>query len=166
MSKNVNSEVGYAEDLIRSIVQMGCAEHHAIGLYFKATAELENGIIDTSDSKAVQNQIKRLGMFKEDIGMYADLRRQMMKTLFDAFDGDKDLWCMIKHLGMSAYQCMEAYQNSDDDVELLRLAYESNKAFTKAMTRFLGIEIGDCAACMSEALKADKLKGVDENDEE
>lgn len=160
MGRNELSETGMAEDLIRSIVQMGCAEVHAQTLYYKAVAEMDNGLVNVEDNKVVEKQLEKIDMFQEDINTYADLRRQMTRTLFDMFDNeDKDLsmWCQIKHLGVSAYTAFEAYQASGNDVALLNLAYEANKAFTKAMSRFLGIEITDCAACF-----ADSVKGVNE----
>lgn len=160
MSRNLASEVGYAEDLLRAIVQMGAAEIHAMGLYYKATAEMENGLVDVDDPEVLQKQIEKVEQYQTDIETYATLRRQMTNALVDAVateERNKDLWCMVKHLGLSAMQCFEAYENSDNNLELLNLAYEANKAFTLAVTRFLGIEIGDCAACLS-----DSLKGVNE----
>lgn len=156
MGINKHSEVGSAEDLLRAVVQMGAAEIHAMGLYFKTTAELENGLVDVDDSKVLEKQLEKSEMYKEDVETYATLRRQMTTALKDMVgteDANKDMWCMVKHLGLSMMQCFEAYENSDNNLELLNLAYEANKAFTKAVTRFLGIEIGDCAACLSDALK-------------
>lgn len=161
MSKNPYSESSQAEDLIRALVQMGCAEVHAMTLYFKATAELDNGLVDVTNSEVVQKQIERIEMFKEDIQTYADLRRRMTKALFDLFDNkekDKLLWCQIKHLGLSAYQIMETYEASDDNSELLMLAYETNKAFTKAISRFVGVEVTECASCLGDALKGENDK--------
>lgn len=156
MAKNVNSEVGSAEDLLRAVVQMGAAEIHAMGLYFKTTAEMENGLVNIDDPEVLQKQIDKAEMYREDIETYATLRRQMTTALKDMVGTDeanKDMWCMVKHLGLSMMQCFEAYENSDNNLELLNLAYEANKAFTKAVTRFLGIEISDCSACLSDALK-------------
>lgn len=164
MSRNQNSEIGAAEDLLRSIVQMGCAEVHAQTLYYKATSELDNGIIDVTDSEAVQSHLEKVEMFREDIEDYANLRRQMMNCLYEMFDNekkDKNMWCQIKHLGVSAYTAFETYQASDQDAELLLIAYETNRAFVKAVTRFLGVEISDCASCLS-----DSLKGTEEDDKE
>lgn len=154
---NVNSEVGSAEDLLRAIVQMGCAEIHAMGLYYKTTAELENGLVDIDDNEVLQKHIEKAEMYREDIETYATLRRQMSSELFDMFEGgDKDMWCMVKHLGLSMMQCFEAYENSDNNLALLNLAYEANKAFTKAVTRFLGVEITDCAACFADSMKGNE----------
>lgn len=148
------SEVGYAEDLIRSYIQFGCAEIHAKTLYEKTTAELENGMIDVEDAEALESHLDRAQMFRDDINEYASIRRDIMRKLMDMFpNGDKSMWCQAKHLGIGMMTLFEAYQGSDDDVELLHMAYEANKAFTKAMTRFLGIEISDCASCFSDALK-------------
>lgn len=154
---NVNSEVGSAEDLLRAIVQMGAAEIHAMGLYYKTTAELENGLVDIDDNEVLQKHIEKAEMYREDIETYATLRRQMSSELFDMFEGgDKDMWCMVKHLGLSMMQCFEAYENSDNNLALLNLAYEANKAFTKAVTRFLGVEVTSCAACFADSLKGNK----------
>lgn len=159
MARNSNSEVGAAEDLLRAVVQMGAAEIHAMGLYFKTTAELENGLVDVDDSKVLEKQLEKAEMYKEDVETYATLRRQMTTALKDMVgteDANKDMWCMVKHLGLSMMQCFEAYENSDNNLELLNLAYEANKAFTKAVTRFLGIEITDCASCLSDSMKGMK----------
>ena len=156
MSVNKKSEVGSAEDLLRAIVQMGAAEIHAMGLYYKTVAEMENGLVNIDNNEVLQKQIEKSEMYQEDIETYADLRRQMMNALMSMVGTDeanKDLWCMVKHLGLAMMQTFEAYENSDNNLELLNIAYESNKAFTKAVTRFLGIEISDCSSCLSDALR-------------
>lgn len=158
MSKNLLSESGQAEDLIRSYIQFGCAEIHAKSLYEKTIAELNNGIIDVEDNEAVQKHLERAEMLKEDINTYAGLRRDVMRALLELFpDGDRSMWCQAKHLGIGMMTLFEAYQASDDDAELLHMAYEANEAFTNAMSRFLGVEITSCSACLSDA-----LKGVDD----
>lgn len=156
MAVNVRSEVGASEDLLRAIVQMGAAEIHAMGLYYKTTAEMENGLVDIDDNEVLQKYLDKANMYLEDIETYAVLRRRMttaLKEMVGTENADKDLWCMVKHLGLSMMQCFEAYENSDNNLELLNLAYEANKAFTKAVTRFLGIEITDCASCLSDSMK-------------
>ena len=156
MGRNKNSEVGAGEDLLRAIVQMGAAEIHAMGLYYKTTAEMENGLVDIDDNEVLQKYLDKANMYLEDIETYAVLRRRMttaLKEMVGTENADKDLWCMVKHLGLSMMQCFEAYENSDNNLELLNLAYEANKAFTKAVTRFLGIEITDCSSCLSDAMK-------------
>ena len=158
MGVNRNSEVGSSEDLLRAIVQMGAAEIHAMGLYYKTVAEMENGLVNVEDNEVLQKQIEKSEMYKEDIETCADLRRQMTNALAEMVgteDRNKDMWCMVKHLGLSMMQCFEAYENSDNNMELLNLAYEANKAFTKAVTRFLGIEITDCAACLSDSMRGE-----------
>ncbi len=153
---NRSSEVGAGEDLLRAIVQMGAAEIHAMGLYYKTTAEMENGLVNVDDPEVLQKQIEKAEQYQTDIETYATLRRQMTTALMDMVgtdDANKDLWCMVKHLGLSMMQCFEAYENSDNNLTLLNLAYEANKAFTLAVTRFLGIEITSCSSCLSDALK-------------
>ena len=157
MAINDMSTSGYAEDLIRAYVQFGCAEIHAKGLYEKANAELENGLVDVSDGDVLEKQLEKLGQYKNDINNYANLRRKMMRKLFSLFEGDRDMWCQVKHLGIGAMCLFEAYEGSEDDCDLLNMAYEANREFVSAMTRFLGMEVTSCAACLS-----DSLKGVDD----
>ena len=159
MGANKFSEVGAGEDLLRAIVQMGAAEIHAMGLYYKTQAELENGLIDIEDNEVLQKQIEKGEMYREDIETYSDLRRRMMTALKDMVgteEANKDLWCMVKHLGLAMMQTFEAYENSDNNLELLNIAYEANKALTKAVTRFLGVEITDCAACFADSMKGNE----------
>lgn len=164
MSRNELADTGKAEDLLRSIVQIGCAEVHAMTLYFKVESQLEHGLVDVEDPEVLQKAIEKADMFREDINTYADLRRRMTKALLDMFESDgKDplMWCQIKHLGIAMYTAFETYEASDNDPELLLIAYDTNKAFTKAVTRFLGVEISDCASCMSDSLKAEKGEDSD-----
>lgn len=151
-----------AEDLIRSYIQFGCAEIHAKGLYEKATAELDNGLVDVTKEEVLQRQLEKCEGYRTDINIYANLRRNVMRKLQEMFpNGNKEMWCQAKHLGIGVMTLFEAYQASDDDVELLQMAYEANKAFTLAMSRFLGVTITSCSACF-----ADALKGVERGDED
>lgn len=152
--KHVTSGVdGIAEDMLRSIVQLSCSELHQKTLYEKYTAELENGLIDTENSEVVDEQIEKIHESLEDLNELAQLRRRAMLTLFNLYNGDKDYWCQIKHLGAASYCLMECYLASDDDAELLTLAMDANKAFVRAISHFIGVEITDCAACLSDLLK-------------
>ena len=155
MSKNTMSETGMAEDMIRSYVQFGCAEIHAMGLFFKANAEISNGMIDVEDNEVLERQTQKIEQYQKDIEVYAYMRRSVMQKLFSMFDGDKDMWCQAKHLGIGAMTLFEAYEASDNDLELLMLCNEANRAFTIAMSRFLGTEITDCAACFADMLKGE-----------
>lgn len=153
MEKRIVSD-GTAEDMIRAFVQVGCAEVHVKTLVEKYNAEMENGMVDISDDKALNDAIKRLDEANEELNELAETRRGIMLHLFNMYHGNKDYWCVVKHLGIGAYTLFEAYQASDDDPELYALALEANKRFVKALTHFLGVEITDCAACLSDALKA------------
>lgn len=152
--KNPNSTSGIGEDIIRAFVQFGATEMHLKTLYEKTLAEMENGIINVEDPNELGKHIEKVNSYREELIEVAQLRRRTMLILFEMFDGDKDAWCLVKHLGIGAMTVFEAWQASDDDPELLDLWIESNKAFTKALTRFLGAEVGDCAACLSDFLKA------------
>lgn len=156
--KNVDSETGMAEDMLRSIVQLGATEMHYQTLYNKSVAQLENGLIEVEKDEVREKQLEKINRYRDEINDVADVRRAMMRKLFSLFDGgNKDAWCLIKHLGVASMTAFEAYQASDDDdAELLDIYYDINKEFNKAITDFLGIEITDCAACVSDALKGAK----------
>lgn len=145
MPKNSHSTSGIAEDFVRAFVQMGCAEMHVKTLYEKTYAEMENGIVDMSDPDVRQAQIDKAERYREDIIEIAQLRREMMLKCFKMFEGgDKDAWCMVKHLGVSAMCAFETWEASDDDPDLLYIAVEANKMFTRYLTQFFGMEIMDC----------------------
>lgn len=153
--KNVNSTSGIGEDMIRTIINLCAAELHLKTLSEKTLAELENGMVDLDDPEQVNVHIEKANAYCEDMVEAADLRRRTMKALFDMFDGDKDMWCMVKHLGGASMTAWESYLASDDDPNLLELSVDTNKAFIKALTRFLGMEITSCASCFSDLLKAE-----------
>lgn len=157
MAANIDSSSGIAEDLIRAIVQTGCAEVHAKTLLEKANAELEHGIIDVNEKRTVTEHLEHMNDLTEEITLLAALRRDMMRHLHSMYpDGDRDYWCMIKHLGVAAYCAFEVYQASDDDPELLEMALRANKRFIKALSHFLGAEPMACASCMADFLKGRK----------
>ena len=158
MPKNQMSSSGAAEDMVRAFVQMGCAEMHLMTLYQKTYAEMENGIVDMENAEVRKAQIEKAERYREDLIETADLRRQMMRKCFELFkDGDKDVWCMVKHLGISSMCAWETWQASDDDPDLLYIAVQSNKIFTKYLTQFFGMEITDCASCLSDMLKGKEI---------
>lgn len=150
--ENKLSTSGIGEDLIRCIVQFGCTETHLKTLYEKTNAEIETAFADGDDTEAL---VQKLDEYREDILIITQMRREAMLKLHEMYpQGDLDAWCLVKHLGIGAYCAWECWQASDNDPELLYLALRANKAFVKAMTRFLGAEVNDCAACLSDFLKA------------
>ena len=154
MPKNPKSSSGMAEDLIRAFVQMGCTEVHLKTLYEKTLAEMENGIVDIGDEAVRKEWMQKAESYREDLIESANLRRRMMSACFEMFEGgDPDVWCMVKHLGVSNYCAWETWQASDDDPELLDIAVESNKLFVKMLTQWLGMEITSCASCFVDMMK-------------
>lgn len=158
MSKNKHASDGIAEDIIRAICQFSASEAHLKTLIEKAEAELESGKIDVNDEKLVKEKIIRIENLEKQLEGVANIRRKMMLTLFEMYDGDKDMWCLVKHLGEGNMQIFEAYQSSDKDSRLHELWLESNKQFLMALSEFLGIEVTDCAACFADFLKAKEAK--------
>lgn len=144
---NVHSSDGIAEDLIRAFVQYGSAEMHLKTLVEKTLAKIENPSPDDGDL------IPLLTDYEEQLNEAASLRRKTMLSLFKLYNGNKDNWCLVKHLGIGAMQMFEAYQASDNDADLYNLWIESNKMFIKSLCGFLGVEITDCAACFADMLK-------------
>lgn len=153
--QNEHSSDGIAEDLIRSYVQMACSELHLKTLIEKENARLTNGLIDIYDGAAVKAQTEKITYLIEELEATAQVRRSVMLRLFDMYKGDKQYWCLAKHMGTAAFTLFEAYQASDSDQELLDLAISANNRFISVMSRFLGLEVKECAACFSDALKGE-----------
>lgn len=157
--KNIHSSDGLAEDLIRAFVQYGVAELHAKTLVEKAVAELEHGLIDNIDDPEVLNhQLDKIDRYKDMVNTYAELRRKTILYVYNMYNGNKDVWCEIKHLGNAMFTIFEAYQASDNDAELERLWLDANSAFVKVLSEFLGKEITDCAACFADMMRKDDVE--------
>ena len=156
--RNPNSSDTMAEDLIRVITQLTCAEGHLKTLLEKATAELENGLIDVENEDELEKQLFKIDVIKSEIGDAAQIRRKSMKKLFDMYDGDPTWWCMVKHLASASYTAFEVWQASDDDPELLAIAIDTNKRLVTAITMFLGMEITDCSSCLGDMIKAKEME--------
>lgn len=146
--KNQNSSDTMAEDMLRTITQLACSESHLKTLIEKHTGDMENGVI--TDFEKANEKIDNM---VDELSSIAELRRRMMKNLFDMYEGDASYWCQIKHLAVAAYTAFEAYQASDDDVELYDMFIEINSEFIRACSHFLGTEITQCAACFGDMLK-------------
>lgn len=151
---------GATEDLIRAFQQMACAEGHYKTLIEKYQSELENGLIDVEDENVRNAHLDKLNGAIEELGMLAELRRSTMWQVMDAYEGDKNYWCLVKHLSMAEYTMFEAYQASDNDAALLNLYLAANARFVNAVTRWLGTEITSCASCLGDILKGVKKDGI------
>lgn len=149
---------GASEDMIRAIVQTACAENHAKTILEKYEGQLENGYIDGENKEAVSAQLEKIADINYELNELAELRREMMLQLMNNYNGDKDYWCMVKHLGTAMYCAFEAWQASEDSPELYDVYQKANKRFTKALTHFLGVEITECAACLQDIMSAERNK--------
>lgn len=164
--RNIDSTSGIGEDMIRNIMNLSATEMHLKTLFEKTLAEMENGIVDLDDPDALNEHIEKADNYRQQMIEVADIRRKTMRSLFDLFDGDKDAWCLVKHLAVSSETAWETYLASDDDPGLLELSVATNKAFIKALTQFLGMEITSCASCLSDYLRSDKGENKDGTDNE
>lgn len=155
MSANVNSTSGLSEDLLRSFIQVGCAELHLKTLLEKRVSEIENGMVSEDN---LMKHLEIIDDIENDMEELAQIRREEMLYIFNAFGGkgDREQWCMVKHLGLASFTAFEAYQASDNDTDLQRMALDLNKKFIKAMTKFIGAEEWtDCASCFSDFMKGE-----------
>lgn len=151
--ENKNASNGIAEEMIRTFVQLGCCELHTKTTIEKKVSELENGMVPEDN---VQDFIKDIEDLRKDLIEYAQLRREAMLSLYEMYpDGNKEYWCLVKHLGLAMYTAFESWQASDDDENLFYIYQQANKLFVKAMSKFLGVTITECASCFSDILKAE-----------
>lgn len=144
---------GLAEDQIRSFQQLVCAEGHYKTLIEKYQSQLANGLINVENEEVRTAHLQKLEDAIEELQQIAELRRSTMRFLMELYSGDTDYWCLVKHLSSADYCAFEVYQASDNDAELLNLYLEIHARFVHAITRFLGTEITDCSACLTDALR-------------
>lgn len=151
--KNENASNGIAEEMIRTFVQLGCCELHVKTTIEKKVSELENEMVPEDN---VQDFMKDIEDLRKDLIEYAQLRRETMLSLYEMYPaGNKEYWCLVKHLGLAMYTAFESWQASDDDENLFYIYQQANKLFVKAMSKFLGVTITECASCFSDILKAE-----------
>lgn len=153
--ENRHSTDGLAEDLIRSLIQIASVEMHTKTLLEKRTSELENGLIDIEQDGILEAQLNKIAELKEEIHELAELRRNDMLYLFELYGstGEKEQWCTVKHLAIAMMTAFESWQASANEEELLAAYLKKNQLFIRAMSRFLGVEITECAACFADSLK-------------
>lgn len=152
--KNIMAD-GESEDLIRSIVQMICAEGHYKTLVEKYNAQLENGLVDDLNATA-----EKLNDTINELNDVTDTRRTMMRFLFEKYDGDKSYHCLVKHLASAMYCAFEAYQASDDDPVLYEIYIKCNRKFIKALTQYLGFEPTECSACFADLIAGERKENI------
>ena len=154
---NKHSSDSIAEDLIRAFTQVGNTELHTKTLLEKRVSEIENGMIE---DEQISDQMEIINELKEDLEVQAQTRRELMLYLYRLYGekGNKEYWCVIKHLSYAMYTTFEAYQASNKDEELFSLYLQINKMFIKALSQFLGVTITECSACFGDILKAE-MKG-------
>lgn len=159
MSENKHSTDGIAEELIRSFVQIAGVELHEKTLVEKRISELENGLIEETE---IPKHIEKIGQLKDHLMEVAQIRRGDMLFLFNMCGGkgDKEQWCIVKHLAMAMYTAFECWQASNNDSELFHSYIKKNELFIESLSKFLGIEITACAACFSDFLRGGKQDGV------
>lgn len=150
--ENKHSSDGLAEDLIRSFIQMTCAEGHYKTLVEKKISELENGIVDNESETT-----KEIEEMKKELFDCAQIRREEMLFLYRLYGekGNKEYWCLVKHLSLAMFTAFESWQSSDDNADLFFLYEMINKKFIYTLTKFLGISVTECASCLGDILKAE-----------
>ena len=152
---------GMAEDILRSITQLICAEGHYKTLIEKYDSELNNGLIGEEDAT---DYVERINEAVDELQSVSEERRALMLSLQDQYGGDTHYWCLVKHLAAASYNAFEAYQASDNDAAMLTRYLKIHKRFIKAAAAWLGFEPMECAACFSDALKGNE--GTDDGENE
>lgn len=153
---NKHSTDAITEDVIRSFVQVSASELHLKTLVEKRDSELDNDLVDFEEI-SFQEFVENIEDLKEELIRVAAVRRELMLYIYRLHGGvgDKERWCQIKHYGMASITIFEAWQ-ADPKCELLYNHWqELNALFVGSLSRFLGIEITECASCFGDMMKGE-----------
>jgi len=149
--ENQNSTDGFYEDIIRSIVQMSAMELHLKTLIEKIFSELQTAEVE---QMVLLNQ--ELSDLKTELAEVTDVRREDMLLLYGLFGcvGDAKQWCSVKHYAMASITAFEVYQ-ADASALAFDQWQRKNSLFIRSLSKFLGIEVTECAACFGDIIKAE-----------
>lgn len=159
MAENKLSSEGLLEDLMRTMVQLTCAELHEKTNIERLNADLELGEINLQEFDELEPD------YIANLEQVTALRRTTTKLIFDIAGGkgNEKKWCLTKHVGAAMYTAFEAWQASDNDMALYDLYLNINQYFIKVMTEFMGLPVISCASCLTDILKAVTSKEDDLN---
>lgn len=152
MENNKHSTEGALEDLIRSMVQMCCTELHEKTNLERLNADLELDRIELIEFDNKESELI------ESLKTITTIRREQLLLIYNLAGGagDKTQWCKIKHLAMAMYTAFEAYQAIDDPA-LYESYLKINKVFIETLTKFMGMEVTQCASCFTDMIKAKEV---------
>lgn len=150
MAENKLSSEGLLEDLMRTMVELVCAELHEKTNLERLNADLELGEIDQLEFDQLEPD------YIQNLDEVTQLRRATTKMIYDLSGGKGNIkkWCLTKHVAGAMYTAFEAYQASDNDMALYDLYLGINKYFIKVMTEFMGLPVISCASCLTDILKS------------
>jgi len=158
MAENKHSTDAIAEDVIRSFTQLSANELHLKTLIEKRESELQNDLIDF-EKVNYQEFIENLGHLSEELEDVTELRREMMLFVYELYDsiGDKERWCNVKHYAGASITAFEAWQAMPKNDKLYDFWQRSNRLFIGSLSRFLGLEMTECASCFADMIKGGSI---------
>lgn len=145
---------GMAEDMLRAITQLICAEGHYKTLIEKYDSELNNGLIGEDDAV---DYVAKINDAVDELQAVSEERRALMLALMGRYpNADKTMWCSVKHLLHAEYCAFEAYQATDNEAGALSAWLRIRRRTVKAITLWLGVEVTECSSCLSDILKGNE----------
>lgn len=165
------TSIGEAEELINTLLNAVAAEYHARITYEKYWSLINvKGIPDVQEELETRDKMHFQKQLLEKITTY---RRNVMTSLYEVGDeGNKDLWCTLKHLAEVMETSFEVWQTDLSDARKEDMYHDSVELFNLAVSEFLGFVPVTCSACLADAMEQqqkfdatkEQVNAADDND--
>lgn len=166
MTVNKNSSVGKVEDMLTQIKNQIAIEYHLNILVKKYEDQIAFWYAGGDTSALSDTEITELNATEDKVMQTevllrtaTDTRRNAMKALLELAndDGNKDLWCTLKHVLVAEITAFEVWQVDLNDVHAKQRFLDVERLTNQVVALFLGYEITPCSACLADQLEEDGL---------
>ncbi|EGP4894222.1 hypothetical protein FI615_001709 [Enterococcus faecium] len=158
---NYLAQTGALEDLIWSIMNDAETEAHADRLRCSFLRDLENSE-DVLEKDLLAKELSDLDNLVEAVREIRYLKTKIALTIAEktAKNKQQDKYsCMFKHQLLSLAEMRDCYAVLGDETALEAYRQTANNA-SIAISKFLGLEVENCIACLFEKNKIEVLKNM------
>jgi len=153
--KNTRSSVGVIEDMLCGLMHDVATENH---LRIKLNYLNREMRLKSEAGEDVSDLNEDFYNTQTSLELTTELRRSRMRLIQDTVgETDDKMWCTIKHQSLSLQTAFEQWQDNFEDYGRYEFYLKAQELYTRCVSAWLGFEVQECAACLSDMLKDKSL---------